>query len=145
MCENFNDIPKSILTINYLMIWFRIIHLQNVSEPLSSIIANFLHKSSVLGSVLQIWKIPVFQYSKLSVRCYAPGSSNSNSSKPTELPELSQATCTLLKFAPKILLKFDEISEESSALIVSRLRTLKPNTSSYQFTALLRLITLTPT
>jgi hypothetical protein len=119
MCENFNDIPKWILTINYLMIWFRIIHLQNVSEPLSSIIANFLHKSSMLGSAIQILKIPVFQYSKLSARCSALGPSNS--SKPTKLPELSQATCTLLKFAPNILLKFDEISEESSALIVSRL------------------------
>src|ERR687896_2167952 len=65
----------------------------------------FLHNSSILGSVIQIWLNPDFQYSKLSlILLCAFGSKYSNISIPTWLPELSQTVLIFLKFGPWISL-----------------------------------------
>lgn len=52
---------------------------------------KFFHNSSMLESVIQVWKNPGFQYSKLSfIRLSAFGPIYSNISNPTWLPELDQ-------------------------------------------------------
>lgn len=52
---------------------------------------KFFHNASMLESVIQIWKNPDFQYSKLSfIRLSAFGPIYSNISNPTWLPELDQ-------------------------------------------------------
>src|ERR671911_2974077 len=77
--------------------------------PLSEI---FLHNSSMLGSVIQIWKNPDFQYSKLSfVRLSAFGSIYSNISNPTWLPELNQTIRILFKLGPWISLRITPSGE----------------------------------
>ena len=65
----------------------------------------FLQYSSMLGSVIQIWKNPDFQYSKLSfIRLSAFGSIYSNISNPTWLPELDQTIRIFFTLGPWISL-----------------------------------------
>jgi hypothetical protein len=60
---------------------------------------KFFHNSSMLESVIQIWKNPDFQYSKLSfIRLSAFGPIYSNISNPTWLPELDQIWISLTTF-----------------------------------------------
>ena len=55
----------------------------------------------ILGSVMQIWKNPVFQYSKLSSLLSSLGSMNSKTLNPIWLPKPKWAIFNFLKSLPK--------------------------------------------
>lgn len=140
---NFDNIAKGVLTKYYFipLIWSDI---PNFTTLFATAFWNFLHNSSILGAVIQIWKNPDFQYSKLSfVRLSAFGSVNPNISNPTWLPELNQTIRIFFKFGPWISLRTIPNGESSITISIGQFITLNPNTSWYHFTALSRLVTLT--